>query len=373
MEQIEAIVIGAGVVGLACARALAQRGIETVILERHETFGTETSARNSEVVHAGIYYPTGSLKARLCVAGREAIYQYCAERGIAHRRCGKLIVATDASQLPKLEALYRQGLANGVEDLALIGGDEAMAMEPNLYCIAAIQSPSTGIFDSHAYMLALLGDAERDGATLAVQSPVTGGRIVHDAGGRIEISAGDTRLSARFVINAAGLCATQVAHMLDGYDAAAHCPTPHYAKGNYYALTGTAPFTQLIYPMPEIGGTGLHFTMDLGGQARFGPDVEWLPDDWITHPEYTVAGERTASFYDKIRSYWPGLDDNALSPTYCGVRPKIHGPDVAAADFVIQGKAEHGIPGLVHLFGIESPGLTSSMAIADAVLEALDA
>lgn len=369
MEQIEAVVIGAGAVGLACARALARRGIETLILERHEAFGTQTSARNSEVIHAGIYYPTGSLKAKLCVAGRDALYAYCAERGIAHRRCGKLIVATDVDQLSKLEALYRQGLANGVEDLVMLGGDEAVALEPNLFCIAAISSPSTGIFDSHAYMLALLGDAERDGATLAVHSPVSGGRVAH-GGGRIEISVGDTVLSARLVINAAGLHATQVARAIEGYDPA-HCPTPHYAKGNYYALAGAAPFKQLIYPMPEIGGTGLHFTMDLGGQARFGPDVEWLPDDWIDHPEYGVDGARTESFYAKIRSYWPGLADGVLSPTYCGVRPKIHGPELAATDFVIQGPAEHGVPGLVHLFGIESPGLTSSLAIAEAALAAL--
>lgn len=370
MEKIEGIVIGAGVVGLACARALAQRGIDTVILEQHEAFGTETSARNSEVIHAGIYYPAGSLKAKVCVAGRDALYAYCADRGIAHQRCGKLIVATEVSQLPKLEALYRQGIANGVSDLSLIGGDEAMAMEPELFCIAAIRSPSTGIFDSHAYMLALLGDAERDGATLAVQSAVTGGRA---EGERITVTAGDTTLSARFVINAAGLRATQVARSITGYDAAAYCPTPHYAKGNYYALSGATPFRQLIYPMPEIGGTGLHFTMDLGGQARFGPDVEWLPDDWIDHPEYGVDGARTESFYAKIRSYWPGLADGTLAPTYCGVRPKIHGPDVAATDFVIQGPAIHGLRGLVNLFGIESPGLTSSLAIADAVMAALDA
>ena len=368
MEKIEAVVIGAGVVGLACARALAARGTETLILEQFEAFGTQTSARNSEVIHAGIYYPTGSLKAQLCVAGRDALYAYCTERGIAHRRCGKLIVATDVSQLEKLEALYRQGIANGVDDLRLIGGDEAMAMEPELYCIAAISSPSTGIFDSHAYMLALLGDAERAGATLAVQSAVTRGRA---EGGRITVNTGDTTLSARIVINAAGLHATQVARAIDGYDPV-HCPTPHYAKGNYYALAGAAPFTQLIYPMPEIGGTGLHFTIDLGGQPRFGPDVEWLPDDWIAHPEYGVDGARTDSFYAKIRSYWPGLAKGTLAPAYCGVRPKIHGPEVAATEFVIQGPAVHGIPGLVHLFGIESPGLTSSMAIADAVMTALD-
>ncbi len=377
MEKIEAVVIGAGVVGLACARALARRGIETIVLERHEAFGTETSARNSEVIHAGIYYPGGSLKARLCVAGRDALYAYCAERGIAHRRCGKLIVATDDSQRPGLEALYRQGLANGVDDLRLIDGAEARAMEPNLACVAALHSPSTGIFDSHAYMLALLGDAERDGASLAVRSQVRSGRIETggETGGRIVLDVGGDdsdgmQLSALYVINAAGLCATQIARAIDGYPAA-HCPTPHYAKGNYYTLAGGSPFSRLIYPMPEAGGAGLHFTLDLGGQARFGPDVEWLPDNWIERPEYGVSGERTDSFYAKIRSYWPGLADGALSPSYCGVRPKIHGPEVAAADFVIQGAAVHGIPGLVNLFGIESPGLTSSLAIADAAVAEL--
>ena len=369
MEQIEAVVIGAGVVGLACARALAGRGIETVILEQHDAFGTETSARNSEVIHAGIYYPTGSLKAALCVAGRDVLYAFCAERGIAHRRCGKLVVATDDSQLSKLEALYRQGLANGVDDLRLIGAGEARAMEPNLACVAAIHSPSTGIFDSHAYMLALLGDAERDGTALAVRSKVSGGRVVGD---RIEIDADGETLSARIVVNAAGLWATQVARAIDGYGAV-HCPTPHYAKGNYYALSGAVPFTQLIYPMPEIGGTGLHFTMDLAGQARFGPDVQWLPDDWIAQPEYGVDDARTASFYAKIRRYWPDLRDGTLSPTYCGVRPKIGGPADPAPDFIIQGPATHGIGGLVHLFGIESPGLTSSLAIAEAAVAALDA
>ncbi|MDX9706048.1 MAG: NAD(P)/FAD-dependent oxidoreductase [Azospira sp.] len=378
MEHIEAAIIGAGVVGLACARALAARGIESVVLERHDAFGTETSARNSEVIHAGIYYPTGSLKARLCVAGRDALYAYCAERGIAHRRCGKLIVATDDSQLAKLEALYRQGLANGVDDLRLIDTAEARAMEPNLACVAALHSPSTGIFDSHAYMLALLGDAERDGAALALKSPVRGGRIgTGDAAGRIVLDVGGeggttpvTRLAARHVINTAGLCATQIARAIDGYPPA-HCPTPHYAKGNYYTLAGATPFSRLIYPMPEAGGAGLHFTLDLAGQARFGPDVEWLPDNWIERPEYGISGARSDRFYAKIRSYWPCLADGALSPSYCGVRPKIHGPELAAADFVIQGAAVHGVPGLVNLFGIESPGLTSSLAIADAAVAEL--
>lgn len=371
MERIEAAIIGAGVVGLACARALAARGVDTVILERHGAFGTETSARNSEVIHAGIYYPTGSHKARLCVAGRDALYAYCAERGIAHRRCGKLIVATDASQLPKLEALHRQGLENGVADLRLIGADEAKAMEPKLACVAAVHSPSTGIFDSHACMLALLGDAERDGAALALKSPVAGGRV--DADGIVlDVGADGERfqIKARRVINAAGLYATQVARGIAGYPPA-HCPTPHYAKGNYYVLAGAPPFSRLIYPLPEAGGAGLHFTLDLAGQARFGPDVEWLPDDWIAHPEYGVDGTRTDGFYAKIRSYWPGLADGALAPAYCGVRPKIHGPELAAADFVIQGPAVHGVPGLVHLFGIESPGLTSALAIADAAVAEL--
>jgi L-2-hydroxyglutarate oxidase LhgO len=372
MEPIEAVVIGAGVVGLACARALAARGIETIILERHDTFGTETSARNSEVIHAGLYYPSGSLKAALCVAGRDALYEFCATHQVAHRRCGKLIVATGEAQMPKLLALQQQGLANGVGDLRLIDAAEAKALEPNIACSAALLSPSTGIIDSHGLMLALLGDAERDGAALALNSPLQQARIERD-GIVLSIGSGgeNTQLRARLVINAAGLSATQVARRIEGFPQQ-HCPTPHYAKGNYYALAGRAPFSRLIYPLPEPGGLGVHLTLDLGGQARFGPDVEWLPETWAEAPDYDVDSRRSEGFYAEVRRYWPQLQDGALSPAYSGVRPKISGPDDPAADFLIQGPQEHGVPGLVNLFGIESPGLTSCLAIADAACEALE-
>jgi L-2-hydroxyglutarate oxidase LhgO len=376
MEHIEAVVIGAGVVGLACARALAARGTETIILERHDAFGTETSARNSEVIHAGLYYPSGSHKATLCVAGRDALYEFCATHQVAHRRCGKLIVATSEAQLPKLQTLQQQGVANGVSDLRLIDAAEAQGMEPKLACIAALHSPSTGIIDSHGLMLALLGDAERDGASLALHSPLQSARIEGDG---IALSIGKpgeiTQLRARLVINAAGLQATQVARSIEGFPQQ-HCPTPHYAKGNYYALAGRAPFSRLIYPLPEPGGLGVHLTLDLGGQARFGPDVEWLPDNWIDAPDYNVAPQRCAGFYAEVRRYWPQLPDGALSPAYSGVRPKISGPgnnSDPAADFLIQGPQQHGVPGLINLFGIESPGLTSCLAIADAACRALDA
>jgi L-2-hydroxyglutarate oxidase LhgO len=380
MEHIEAVVIGAGVVGLACARALARRGVETVILEQHDAFGTETSARNSEVIHAGLYYASGSQKAKLCVTGRDALYEFCASHHVAHQRCGKLVVATDAAQLPKLNALHRQGLANGVNDLRLIDAAEAKAMEPNLSCLAALHSPSTGIVDSHGLMLALLGEAESRGAALALQSPLQRGEIGKNGDDGIILDIGDssanrTRLKARHVINAAGLHAIQVARSLSGFPLQ-HCPTAHYAKGNYYSLAGRAPFSRLIYPLPEIGGTGVHITLDLGGQARFGPDVEWLRDDWIDRPDYTVDPRRSDSFHAEVRRYWPQLPDGALSPAYCGVRPKIAppcDPGDPAADFLIQGPATHGISGLVNLFGIESPGLTSCLAIADAACAALDA
>ena len=374
MEHIEAVVIGAGVVGLACARALARRGIETVILERHEAFGTETSARNSEVIHAGLYYASGSRKAALCVAGRNALYEFCATHQVAHRRCGKLIVASDEAQMPKLLALQQQGMANGVTDLRLIDGDEARTLEPNLACSAALLSPSTGIIDSHGLMLALLGDAERNGAMLALQSPLRAARVADD-GIVLTIGSGNdtdsTQLRTRLVINAAGLSATQVARCIEGFPQQ-HCPTPHYAKGNYYALAGRAPFSRLIYPLPEPGGLGVHLTLDLGGQARFGPDVEWLPETWAEAPDYDVDPCRSQGFYAEVRRYWPQLQDGALSPAYSGVRPKISGPDDPAADFLIQGPQEHGVPGLVNLFGIESPGLTACLAIADAACEALE-
>lgn len=361
MDSVDTVVIGAGVVGLACARALAQRGCEVVVLERHAAFGTETSARNSEVIHAGIYYPTGSLKAQLCVAGREALYAYCRERQIAHRRCGKLLVATSEAQVAKLEALLAQAQANGVHDLQRLSVSEAKALEPALQCVAAALSPSTGIIDSHGLMLALLGDMESTGGVLALCSPLLKAEVVAD--GFVLDIGGETpsRLHARQLINAAGLSAPNLAGAIHGL-APAHLPRAWYAKGNYFTLQGKIPFSRLVYPMPEPGGLGVHLTLDLGGQARFGPDVQWL-----AQPSYQVAAERAERFYGEIRRYWPELPDDALAPAYAGVRPKISGPDEPAADFLIQGPGQHGIAGLVNLFGIESPGLTSSLAIGDYV------
>ena len=363
MEQVDVVVVGAGVVGLACARALALQGREVIILERHERFGSETSSRNSEVIHAGIYYPTGSLKARLCVRGRDQLYNYCVERGIAHRRCGKLLVATSGGQLPKLQKLWQQGQDNGVVDLQWLSAGQATALEPELRCVAAVHSPSTGIIDSHGLMLALLGDAENAGAVLAVNSEATD-MAASDGAVQVHVRSGSevTRLCARTVVNAAGLQAPALAGRIAGL-AAAHVPTAYFAKGNYFALRGKAPFSRLVYPMPEVGGTGVHITLDLAGQARFGPDVQW-----IAAPDYSVDPARGQHFYAEIRRYWPALADDALVPDYAGVRPKIAGPAVSGADFLIQGPETHGLAGLGNLFGIESPGLTACMAIADEVV-----
>lgn len=366
MEKVDAVVIGAGVVGLACARALAAKGHEVIILERHETFGTETSARNSEVIHAGLYYPTDSLRARFCVAGNRLLYDFCERHGIAHRRCGKLIVATTPEQETKLQQLLAQGEANGVPGLRMLSAAEARALEPDLHCVAALLSESTGIVDSHGVMLALLGEAEKNGAVLAACSPVHGGRIGQDD---IELEAGDgerMRLRASIVINAAGLSAQQVARSIEGFPAPC-IPPSHWAKGNYYAHSGRVPFSRLIYPVPEPGGLGVHLTLDLGGQARFGPDVEWIDE-----LEYSVDPRRADRFYAEVRRYWPGLMNDALSPAFCGIRPKITGPGEAAADFLIQGPEIHGIAGWVNLFGIESPGLTSSLAIGEYVASLID-
>lgn len=362
MEHVDAVVVGAGVVGLACARALALRGIETIVLERHDTFGSETSSRNSEVIHAGLYYPTDSLKARLCVAGRQQLYAYCADRGISHRRCGKLMVATSPEQVTQLQHYLKQGQANGVTDLAMLTASEAKALEPDLECVAALFSPSTGIVDSHGLMLTLLGDAESAGAMLVVCTPVIGGRIEQDG---IVIETGGSEpicVKARIVINAAGLGAPALATSLDGFPSE-HVPPCFYAKGNYYALAGRASFSRLVYPMPEPGGLGVHLTLDLAGQARFGPDVEW-----VSELDYDVDPARADCFYSAVRRYWPGLADGTLMPAYAGIRPKITGPGEAAADFLIQGPTSHGIGGLVNLFGIESPGLTSCLAIAEQVV-----
>jgi len=363
MERIGAVVIGAGVIGLACGRALARRGIETLILERHSAFGTEISARNSEVIHAGLYYPQASLKACFCVEGRRQVYAFCASHGVSHRRCGKLVVATSKEQEFKLDALMRQGRANGVDDLRLLTTAEARALEPELQCTAALLSPSTGIIDSYGLMLALLGDAEGDGAVLALNSPVVGG-CVSDGGIELDIGGAEPmRLRADRVVNAAGLSAPTMASCIAGFPSR-HVPKAYLAKGNYYSLTGRSPFSHLVYPLPEPGGLGVHLTLDLGGQARFGPDVEW-----IEAPDYAVDPVRAEGFYAEVRRYWPGLADSALVPAYAGIRPKISGPGEQAADFLIQGPEAHGIPGWINLFGIESPGLTACLAIADHVAD----
>ena len=374
MDSVTAVVIGAGVVGLACARALALRGIETLIVERHDAIGTETSSRNSEVIHAGLYYPTGSLKAQLCVAGRRQLYDFCATHGVGHRRCGKLIVATAPTQLARLEALQKQGAANGVAGLQVLDATAARKLEPELECCAALLSPVTGIIDSHGLLLALLGDAERAGAVLALRSPLCGGTIgEHDfvlSGG----SGDGWRLRAAIVINAAGLCAPEVAASLQGFPHP-RVPASFPAKGSYFALHGRAPFARLVYPLPEDGGLGVHLTLDLAGQARFGPDVEWLPSvppgEAGAAFDHRVDPARAAAFTAAIRRYWPALPEGALAPAYAGIRPKLSGPCAAAVDFLIQGPAEHGIAGLVNLFGIESPGLTSCLALADHVVAAL--
>ncbi len=362
MENLDAVVIGAGVVGLAVARALALAGREVVILEAEDAIGTHTSSRNSEVIHAGIYYPKGSLKARACVAGKELLYEYCAAHGVPHRRSGKLIVATDPSQIPELKSIQEKAHANGVTDVTGVGREEALRLEPALSCVAALHSPSTGIIDSHALMLAYLGDAEDRGAMLALKTQLLGAQVV-PGGFVLHTNEMDVRCSV--LVNSAGLRAPSVARGIEGYDAKL-APRELYAKGNYYSLSGRAPFSRLVYPVPEPGGLGVHVTLDLAGQARFGPDVEWT--DRI---DYSVDPKRADRFYAAIRRYWPALPDGALAPGYAGIRPKTAGPGEPAPDFAVQGPRAHGIAGLVHLFGIESPGLTASLALAALVLEEL--
>jgi len=367
-ESVDAVVIGAGVVGLAVARALALAGREVIVLESEDAIGTGSSSRNSEVIHAGIYYPQGSLKAGFCVAGRRRLYPYCAARGVGHRRCGKLIVATHEAQIAGLRELEAKARANGVDDIRWLEGAEAMAMEPALQCVAALASPSTGIIDSHGLMLAYQGDAEDGGAVIAFKSAVLGGRV--SGAGAIELRVGGQApmtLAARAVVNAAGLFAQSVAATLEGLDPKS-VPARHLAKGSYFSLAGLAPFTHLIYPAPDAAGLGVHLTFDLGGQAKFGPDVEWVEEI-----DYRVDPRRSESFYDAVRRYWPGLADHSLRPAYAGIRPKLQAPGEAARDFVLQGAADHGVAGLVNLYGIESPGLTASLAIADAVVALLEA
>lgn len=355
MENIDCLVIGAGVVGLAVARALAQSGREVIVVDREAGIGMGTSSRNSEVIHAGLYYPRGSLKAELCVHGKDMLYAYVAERGIPHRRCGKLIVATSGAQRAELERIRANAFACGVTDLVLMDAEHARQLEPALHCSAALYSPSSGILDSHAFMLALQGDAEHADAMFAFRSEVTRGRAGADG---IELTvAGDTELelNARTVVNCAGLFAPQVARTIAGLPAA-FIPQERYAKGNYFSLSGAAPFRHLVYPVPEPGGLGVHMTLDLGGQAKFGPDVEW-----VEQIDFHVDTRRADGFAAAIRKYWPQLPDGALQPAYVGIRPKIDAG--GSADFLISTPAEHGVAGLYNLFGIESPGLTSALAI----------
>jgi len=371
MDHVDAVVIGAGVVGLAVGRALAQRGLETIVLERAKAIGTGTSSRNSEVLHAGIYYGAGSLKARLCVDGRNALYAFCESHGVEHRRCGKLIVARGDAQVAKLSGIENAARANGVADLRRLSAEQARSLEPALRADAALLSPSTGIVDSHGLMLALQGDLERAGGALALLSPVDAielGKGEHcvDVGGDSSM-----QLSAGIVVNAAGLWAPGVASRTAGLSPG-HVPEQKFAKGNYFALSGQAPFSRLIYPIPVEAGLGVHLTLDLAGQARFGPDVEWLDIASPDEIDYCVDPMRGEGFYADIRDYWPGLVDGALQPAYSGVRPKLNGPGETARDFVIQGPAEHGIAGLVNLFGIESPGMTGCLAIADEVVTRLE-
>jgi L-2-hydroxyglutarate oxidase LhgO len=363
VDSVDCIVVGAGVIGLAVARALALAGHEVIVLEAAEAIGTETSSRNSEVIHAGIYYPAGSFMARFCVVGRRALYAYCGERGVPFSNCGKLIVATSAEEDGKLAGIKARAEANGVEGMRLLTQAEAVAMEPNLRCTSALFSPVTGVVDSHAFMLALQGDAENAGASFVFFSPMVGGRAGRD-GIEVDVGGADPiTLRCRLLVNSAGLHAPDLARRIEGMPPE-RVPTAYYAKGNYFTLTGRSPFSRLIYPVPVPGGLGVHLTIDLGGQARFGPDVEW-----VDRIDYTVDPARAEKFYDAVRRYWPDLKDGAIQPGYAGIRPKIVPPSVAVQDFVVQGPQTHGVPGLINLFGIESPGLTASLALADYVVE----
>lgn len=371
MEHVDCIVVGAGVVGLAVARALALQGREVVVLEVADAIGSATSARNSEVIHAGLYYTPGSLKARLCVAGRERLYAYAAERGIPHRRCGKLIVATEPGQEAALQALLDRADACGVHDLAELSAAQALALEPALRCSVALLSPSTGIVDSHALMLALRGEAEDHGALLALKSPVQ--RMQALPGGGLEVSVGGDEpmtVQARTVVNAAGLHAQALALRTEGL-ASDQVPPSHWARGHYFSLPGRPAFQRLIYPLPVPGGLGIHVTLDLAGQLRFGPDVQWVQTTPLGAEDYAVDPALTPAFEQAIRRYWPGLPAGRLQPAYAGLRPKPHAPGEPAADFIVSGPAQHGVAGLVNLFGIESPGLTAAIVLGEHVAAVL--
>jgi L-2-hydroxyglutarate oxidase LhgO len=364
-STLEVMVIGAGVVGLAVGRALALSGREVVIVEAEPRVGTHTSSRNSEVIHAGIYYPKGSLKARLCVAGKLALYEYCSLRDVPHRRLGKIIVATRDDEIPALERLKRQAEDNGVTDLSWLSRTEVRDLEPAVSCVRGLLSPSTGIVDSHAFMTALRADAERAGAHVVLSTPVLRGEISSEG---VAVSIGGREpatIECRTVVNAAGLWAQAVAERLRVPPAT--IPKAFYAKGHYFLLHGRSPFSRLVYPLPAPGGLGVHVTLDLSGQARFGPDVRWL--DGV---DYTFDESRKPAFAAAIRSYFPALRDDDLVPGYTGIRPKLGQAGSSTQDFVVQGPAEHGVPGLVNLYGIESPGLTAALALAEHVRTMLD-
>jgi L-2-hydroxyglutarate oxidase LhgO len=360
--DVETVVVGAGVVGLAIARALALAGQEVLVLEQHGIIGSETSSRNSEVIHAGLYYPPGSLRARLCVEGKKALYRFCAENGVPHRRCEKLLVATQESQLPKLQAIRETAAQNGVSDLELLTAHEARKIEPELSCVAALRSPSTGIVDSHGFMLALQGHAEAAGAQVVLNSRVTG--LAVEPTGLYSVVAGDEgegAMTCRNLVLSAGLHASSLASML-AFPSGYRPPPTYYAKGQYYALSGPSPFSRHIYPMPEGAWLGLHATVDLSGRCKFGPDIEWIEDI-----DYSFEPGKLAQFLDSIRSYYPGLDPDRLHPDYTGIRPKLYRKGEPVPDFMIHGEQQHGCRGLVMLFGIESPGLTAALAIGDHV------
>jgi L-2-hydroxyglutarate oxidase LhgO len=359
---MQVLVIGAGVIGLSVARAAALAGHEVVVAEAANGIGTGISSRNSEVIHAGMYYPTGSLRGRHCVRGRRMLYDYCASHGVPHRKCEKLIVATDAAEQVKIESIHAQGLRNEVEGLRLLRGTQARALEPALSCTGALLSPETGIIDAHGYMLALRGDLEDRGGRVAFNTPVEQLSRA-DGGWQVRFGGKDAGVIAvDAVVNAAGLGAQAVARRTADYPAK-RVPPLVLCKGNYFSYAGRPVFTRLIYPVPIDGGLGIHVILDLAGRMRFGPDVEWLERE-----DYAVDPARAAAFYARIRGYWPGLQDNALIPDYSGIRPKLAGPGVPQQDFMIEGPLQHGLPGLVHLFGIESPGLTASLSLADEVV-----
>lgn len=360
-ERVDAVVIGAGVIGLAVARALALSGREVIILEKHDAFGTETSARNSEVIHAGIYYRPSGLRAKLCVEGKKKLYAYCADRGVNHANCEKLIVATNEAEIASLNAIQVTARANGVDDLVLISGAEAARLESGLRCVAALRSPSTGIVDSHGLMLSMLGDVENAGGVLSLLSPAAGGRVTPD-GMEIDVGGdGAMTLSAKLVVNSGGLYADQIARRIEGLNPS-FIPSLRPAKGQYFTYSGKAPFSRLIYPLHTADSQGVHYTRDLGGQARLGPDIRWD----AALGDYSVDESRLADFVRDVSRFWPDLDPSRLNPGYAGQRPKASGPG-EEGDFLIYGPKTHGTASYIGLYAMESPGLTSCIAIGDYV------